>query len=128
MPRESAEFRSSIQELAPAEWNALGAAGNPFTRHEFLAALERNHCVGGHSGWEPRYLAVRDAAGLAAGAATFVKSHSYGEFVFDFAWAKAYERVGRRYYPKLTLAAPFTPATGPRLLVRADSPLGSPPS
>jgi hypothetical protein len=120
MPREPAEFRSSIQELAPAEWNALGAAANPFTRHEFLAALERNHCVGGHSGWEPRYLTVRDAAGLAAGAAMFVKSHSYGEFVFDFAWAQAYERIGRRYYPKLTLAAPFTPATGPRLLVRAD--------
>jgi len=120
MPREPAEFRSSIQELAPAEWNALGAAANPFTRHEFLAALERNHCVGGHSGWEPRYLTVRDAAGLAAGAAMYVKSHSYGEFVFDFAWAQAYERLGRRYYPKLTLAAPFTPATGPRLLVRAD--------
>ena len=58
--------------------------------------------------------------GLAAAAAAFVKTHSYGEFVFDFAWARAYERVGRRYYPKLTLAAPFTPATGPRLLVRAE--------
>ena len=63
---------------------------------------------------------MSDEAGLAGAVASFVKSHSYGEFVFDFAWAKAYERIGRRYYPKLTLAVPFTPATGPRLLVRAD--------
>jgi len=120
MGRDSAEFQHSIQGLDPAAWNALGARGNPFVRHEFLAALERHRCVGARSGWEPRYLIVRDAAGPAAAAATFVKSHSYGEFVFDFAWAKAYERIGRRYYPKLTLAAPFTPATGPRLLVRPD--------
>ncbi len=82
--------------------------------------------MGPGSGWEPRYLALHDARGLAAAAAAFVKTHSYGEFVFDFAWARAYERVGRRYYPKLTLAAPFTPATGPRLLVRADLDRGAP--
>jgi predicted N-acyltransferase len=115
-----AEFHRSIQGLGAQEWNALGAAENPFTRHEFLAALERTHCVGPGSGWEPRYLTLRDAAGLAGAAAAFVKRHSFGEFVFDFAWAKGYERLGRRYYPKLTLAAPFTPATGPRLLVRGD--------
>src|SRR5207237_651528 len=66
------------------------------------------------------YLTLRDGGGLAAAAAAFVKTHSFGEFVFDFAWARAYEGVGRRYYPKLTVGAPFTPATGPRLLVRAD--------
>ena len=115
-----AEFRSSISGLGAHEWNALGAASNPFTRYEFLAALEHTQCVGPGTGWEPRYLTLRDAQGLAAAAATFVKTHSYGEFVFDFAWAKGYERLGRRYYPKLTLAAPFTPATGPRLLVRPD--------
>jgi predicted N-acyltransferase len=120
MPKEQAEIHRSIEALDPAEWNALGAGANPFTRHEFLACLERTECVGHGSGWEPRYLTLRDDAGLAAGAAAFLKSHSYGEFVFDFAWARAYEQVGRRYYPKLTLAAPFTPATGPRLLVRAD--------
>jgi len=120
MPRDKAEFRRSIHELEAQQWNALGAECNPFTRHEFLAALERTHCVGPGTGWEPRYLALHDARGLAAAAAAFVKTHSFGEFVFDFAWARAYERVGRRYYPKLTLAAPFTPATGPRLLVRAD--------
>jgi uncharacterized protein len=114
------EFHRSIQTLAPAEWNALGAADNPFTRHQFLAALERSHSVGPGSGWEPRYLTLRDRHGLAAAVAAFVKRHSFGEFVFDFAWARGYERLGRRYYPKLTLAAPFTPATGPRLLVRAD--------
>lgn len=120
MPKDPAEFHSSIQELKPGEWNALGAADNPFTRYEFLAALERNHCVGRRTGWEPLYVTLREGGTLAAAAATFVKTHSFGEFVFDFAWAKAYERVGRRYYPKLLLAAPFSPATGPRLLVRPD--------
>jgi len=120
MSRDQVEFHPSIERLRAAEWNALGAADNPFTRHEFLAALERSHSVGAHSGWEPRYLTLADAHGLAGGAAAFVKRHSFGEFVFDFAWARSYERLGRRYYPKLTLAAPFTPATGPRLLVRAD--------
>ena len=113
-----AQFHRSIEALARHEWNALGAGANPFTRHEFLAALERTRCVGRGTGWEPRYLTLSDARGLAAAAACYVKSHSYGEFVFDFAWARGYERLGRRYYPKLTLAAPFTPATGPRLLVR----------
>lgn len=115
-----AAVTDSIETLGSAEWNALGADAHPFMRHEFLAALEHAHCVGAGTGWQPRYLTLRDARGLAAAAPAYLKSHSYGEFVFDFAWAQAYERVGRRYYPKLTLAAPFTPATGPRLLVRAD--------
>jgi predicted N-acyltransferase len=118
---QKAEVHRSIQSLTAREWNALGsAASNPFTRHEFLAALERTHCVGPGSGWEPRYFTLRDEQGVAAAVAAYVKRHSFGEFVFDFAWAKGYERAGRRYYPKLTVAAPFTPATGPRLLVRAD--------
>jgi len=121
MRADKIEFHRSIDAVAAAEWNALGAGANPFTRHEFLLALEQTQCVGGGSGWEPRYLTLRDAHGLAAAAAAFVKTHSYGEFVFDFAWARGYERLGRRYYPKLTLAAPFTPATGPRLLVRAGA-------
>jgi predicted N-acyltransferase len=76
--------------------------------------------VGPDTGWEPRYLTLTDRTGLAAAAPAFAKTHSYGEFVFDFSWAQAYARVGRRYYPKLTIAVPFTPATGPRLLVRPD--------
>src|ERR1700728_2474222 len=118
MARDELEFCRSIDAVDRRQWNALDGGGNPFVRHEFLAALEHTHCVGGDSGWEPRYLALRDAHGLAAAATAFVKTHSYGEFVFDFAWAQAYERLGRHYYPKLTLATPFTPATAPRLLLR----------
>jgi uncharacterized protein len=119
MSREAAEFCTSIDGLDPRQWNALAGGDHPFVRHEFLAALEHAACVGAGSGWQPCYLVLRDAHGVAGAAAAFLKSHSFGEFVFDFSWAQAYERLGRRYYPKLTLATPFTPATGPRLLVRA---------
>ncbi len=120
MPRDTAELLSGIAGIGAGEWNGLGAAASPFMRHEFLAALEDTGCIGAAAGWQPRYLILRDAHGPAAAVASFIKNHSYGEFVFDFAWARAYERIGRRYYPKLTVAAPFTPATGPRLLVRPD--------
>lgn len=108
----------SIEEIDPRQWNALHGAHVPFLRHEFLLALERNGCVGGDTGWEPRYVTLKDAAGLLAAAPVFRKWHSYGEFVFDFAWAQAYMRHGERYYPKLAITVPFTPATGPRLLTR----------
>ncbi len=111
----------SIDSLHPHQWNALGGERNPFLRHEFLAALEHTGCIGGGTGWEPCYFTVEDDAGLAAAVPAFIKTHSYGEFVFDFSWAQAYSRFGRRYYPKLTVAIPFTPATGARLLVRADA-------
>lgn len=95
---------------------------NPFVSHEFLMALEDSRCTGGRTGWSPAYLLVEDDAGrLLAAAPSFLKSHSQGEYVFDHGWADAYERAGGRYYPKLQVAAPFTPATGPRLLV-ADTP------
>ncbi len=95
---------------------------NPFVSHEFLMALEDSRCIGGRTGWSPAYLLVEDEAGrLLAAAPSFLKSHSQGEYVFDHGWADAYERAGGRYYPKLQVAAPFTPATGPRLLV-ADTP------
>jgi uncharacterized protein len=108
----------SIDALRAGEWNSLATAGNPFLRHEFLAALEHTRCVGARTGWEPCYFTLEDEGGLAAAVPAFLKTHSYGEFVFDFSWAQAYSRYGRRYYPKLTAAVPFTPATGPRLLVR----------
>jgi predicted N-acyltransferase len=120
MPRNTAQSLPSIAGIEARQWNALGVAAYPFMRHEFLLALEHGGCTGAVAGWQPRYLVLSDAAGPAAAVASFVKTHSYGEFVFDFAWARAYERIGRRYYPKLTVAAPFTPATGPRLLVRPD--------
>ena len=96
-------------------------ADNPFVSHAFLLALEESGCIGGRSGWSPAYLTVETTTGELIGVApSFLKSHSQGEYVFDHSWADAYERAGGRYYPKIQVAAPFTPATGPRLLV-ADS-------
>ncbi len=116
----SAAVHASIEAFAPDSWNALSGTDAPFLRHEFLAALERTGCVGGHTGWTPAYIALVDASGLAAAAPAFLKGHSYGEFVFDFSWAEAYTRHGLDYYPKLSVCVPFTPATGTRLLVRPD--------
>ena len=112
------EVLKRFDDIEPAEWNAL-AGEFPFLRHEFLSALQRNGCVGREYGWIPYFLLLRDASGgtLVAAAPTFLKLNSFGEFVFDFAWASAYERHGLRYYPKLVAAAPYTPATGRRLLV-----------
>src|SRR5690348_2983503 len=108
----------SIDELDARQWNALTGTQIPFLRHEFFAALEHTQCIGAGTGWEPRYIVLLDTHGIAAAVPAFLKTHSYGEFVFDFAWAQAYSRHGSRYYPKLIVAIPFTPATGPRLLVR----------
>src|SRR6185312_7024054 len=113
------KIHSSIDDIDPVEWNALAGADCPFLRHEFLAALEHTGCIGADTGWEPCPVTLSDDRGLAAAAPAYIKTHSYGEFVFDFAWAQAYARHGRRYYPKLVIAVPFTPATGPRLLVRS---------
>ena len=115
----------SLEEVSAGEWNAL-SADYPFTRHEFLVALERHHCVGKQYGWYPQHIIIRDpslnepgqAKGKLVGAIPmYLKDNSYGEFVFDFAWAEAYSRSGLKYYPKLVAAMPYTPATGPRLLV-----------
>ena len=112
----------SIDHIPAATWNSLASGANPFLRHEFLAALERHDCVGAHLGWQPQHLAVEDEAGQMLGVAPmYIKHNSYGELVFDWAWADAYARAGRRYYPKLVIAIPYTPATGPRLLL-ADTP------
>ncbi|HEX5462518.1 MAG TPA: GNAT family N-acetyltransferase [Steroidobacteraceae bacterium] len=113
-----ARVHSTIDDIDPREWNSLAGGGCAILRHEFLAALEHTGCVGTGTGWEPCPITLSDELGLAAAAPAYVKTHSYGEFVFDFAWAQAYSRHGRRYYPKLVVAVPFTPATGPRLLVR----------
>lgn len=112
------ELHSDIDALDAADWDAL-AADQPFLRHAFLSALARHGAVGGDSGWHPRYLVARaPGSGLLLGAVPlFLKDHSFGEFVFDWAWAGAYERHGLRYYPKLVAAAPYTPVTGDRVLL-----------
>lgn len=120
--RVRAIWGQRIGEIDPAQWNALTDGANPFLRHAWLHALETSGSVGPGTGWEPAYVTLSDARGLAAAAPAYLKRHSYGEFVFDFSWAQAYARAGLAYYPKLLVAVPFTPATGPRLLVRADLP------
>lgn len=111
---------AGIGEIAPQDWDALVPDSTPFLKHAFLHGLERTDCVGGDTGWDSAHVLLHDARGLAAAAPAYLKNHSYGEFVFDFAWAQAYARTGLEYYPKLVVAVPFTPATGPRLLVRPD--------
>jgi predicted N-acyltransferase len=107
----------SLEDVDPAQWNAL-AAGNPTVSHAFLDSLHRTGCASANAGWAPNYLTLWEDNALAAAAPLYAKSHSYGEYVFDWAWADAYERHGLAYYPKLLCAVPFTPATGPRLLAR----------
>ena len=114
-----------ISEIGREAWDAcaLNPAydANPFIRYDFLHALEATNCAVERTGWGPQHLAIEDADGrIAAVMPLYLKSHSQGEYIFDHAWADAYERAGGRYYPKLLSAAPFTPATGPRLLVRPD--------
>lgn len=108
----------SVGALPAAEWDALAGQSNPFMSHAFLSALEDSGSVGPGTGWTPAPLVIEDAAGhLLAALPAYAKGHSQGEYVFDHAWADAWERAGGSYYPKLQIAAPFTPATGPRLLL-----------
>ncbi len=117
-----AETIERIADVAAAEWNGLDTAGSPFLRHAFLETLESSGCVGADAGWVPRHLLLRDERGRLTGAVPrYLKTHSWGEFVFDWNWAQASIRAGIEYYPKLVAAVPFTPVTGPRLLVAQDS-------
>jgi uncharacterized protein len=111
------QILDSIDAVSAAEWNRLAGTGYPFLRHELLAALERQGCLGETYGWLPRHLLLRDGTGtLMAAAPCYLKLNSYGELVFDWSWADAYRRAGLSYYPKLVVACPYTPATGPRML------------
>ena len=106
-----------ISEVAAGDWNALAGASQPFVRHEFINALEESGCASQDTGWQPCHLLLLDGEDKAVGAMPlYLKSHSRGEFVFDWAWASAYQRAGHDYYPKLLSAVPFTPVAGPRLL------------
>ena len=110
---------SSILDVPAADWDACAGDANPFVSHAFLASLEESGSASKRSGWQAQHLLLELAGGVVAGVVPcYLKSHSYGEYVFDHGWAQAYERAGGRYYPKLQVAVPFTPATGPRVLVR----------
>ncbi|RFB80600.1 GNAT family N-acetyltransferase [Methylovirgula sp. 4M-Z18] len=132
----SLKIVTSLREISAADWDAcanplcqterctlpgtsVGERYNPFISYDFLYSLETSKSVGGRSGWTPAHIIVEDGTGALVGACpTYLKSHSYGEYVFDHGFAEAYERVGGSYYPKLLVAVPFTPVTGRRLLVR----------
>ena len=115
----TARLADSVAAIPAAEWDACAGSTNPFVGHAFLAALEESASVGARSGWQPLPIVVAGADGRAAAIApAYVKSHSQGEYVFDHAWADAWERAGGHYYPKLQIASPFSPVPGPRLLLR----------
>jgi predicted N-acyltransferase len=110
---------NAIDEIAADEWNSLVGSDFPFLRHEFLLAAEHSGSVSPETGWIPRHLTCYDDSNkLRAALVLYEKNHSWGEFVFDWAWASAYEQAGYDYYPKLVAAVPFTPAPGKRLLLR----------
>ncbi|OWK32210.1 GNAT family N-acetyltransferase [Sphingomonas mucosissima] len=118
----SARLATGVAEIPAEQWDACAGTGNPFVSHGFLSALEESGSVSGRSGWQPVPIIVDgpDGAPIAV-APAYAKSHSQGEYVFDHAWADAWERAGGSYYPKLQIAAPFTPVPGPRLLLRDPS-------
>jgi predicted N-acyltransferase len=113
------EVLDTLSGIAPAEWNRL-AGTNPFLSHEFLSALHETGCASPASGWTPQFLVLEEEGRLAGAMPLYLKTHSYGEYVFDWAWAQAYSRNGLEYYPKLLCAIPFTPVTGRRVLAATD--------
>jgi predicted N-acyltransferase len=112
------ERLSSIGQVDGSEWRALEPPDFPFFDLEFLRALERSGSIGPASGWTPVYLVCKDGGRALGALPLYLKTDSYGEYIFDWSWAEAYRRHGLPYYPKLVAAVPFTPATGPKLLVR----------
>jgi predicted N-acyltransferase len=113
---------SEFSSVDALDWAGLDHADNPFLSHAFLAGLESSGSIGSQTGWLPHHLAVFENEQLAAFAPSYIKTHSHGEFVFDWAWADAYQRNGLQYYPKLLTAIPYSPVSGPRLLTRRDHP------
>ena len=117
-----ARVAPGVGTIPAAQWDALAGRGNPFVGHAFLTALEDSGSVGPGTGWDPAPIVIEDARGTPLAAMpAWLKSHSQGEYVFDHAWADAWHRAGGRYYPKLQIAVPFTPATGPRLLLADEA-------
>lgn len=114
-------FIDSIHQIEAAHWNQLCPADYPFVRHEFLAALEDSNCTSAATGWQAHHLLLFADGQLLAAMPGYIKTHSYGEYVFDWSWADAYRRHGVEYYPKWINAIPFTPCVGPRLLCAAQT-------
>ena len=113
-------IHSEIKQIDANDWNSLVKDNNPFLRHEFLSALENNNCVSDQFGWRPCHIAIREDDSLLAAMPLYSKMNSYGEFVFDHAWADAYKRHQVPYYPKLVSSIPYTPASGQRLLASVE--------
>lgn len=116
------DFIHSINEVSPEGWNSLWSSDYPFVRYEFLRALEDSGCTTAHTGWQPFHCLAWDDSRLLGALPLYIKTHSYGEYVFDWSWARAYQQAGFDYYPKLLNAIPFTPATGPRWATHPDLP------
>lgn len=115
-------FVQSILDIGRGDWDACAGSTNPFVSHDFLASLEASGSVGDDTGWLPYHMVIKGEEGtLRAAMPLYLKSHSYGEYVFDHGWADAFERAGGRYYPKAQSSVPFTPATAPKLLVNGTT-------
>jgi len=115
-----AELVQGIETIDAEVWDGFCPSANPFISHRFLAILERSQSAVAETGWQPMHLLLSDASGPIGVAPLYLKSHSYGEYVFDWGWADAYERAGGQYYPKLQCSVPFSPVPGPRLLTGSD--------
>ena len=117
------ELVSSLAEIDGSEWDSLNTSNHPFTSYDFLNSLEISESVSPKTGWNPQHIIVKSNEGNIIGASpNYLKMHSYGEYIFDHAWANAFENAGGQYYPKLLSAVPFTPATGPRVLINSKNP------
>jgi predicted N-acyltransferase len=112
----TARFHASLDDIQADAWNALAGTDNPFVTHAFLAGLERCGCIRAEWGWQAHHLTLHDGDHPVAAAPLYLKGNSHGEFVFDWGWARAWERAGGEYYPKLLNAVPYSPVPGPRLL------------
>ena len=116
------EILDRLSDVSAAEWNALhDPDAGPFLKHEFLSTLEETGCVGGNTGWQVAHLVLKRDEQLVGAMPLYLKRHSYGEFVFDWSWAQAYEQQGLNYYPKVLCAIPFTPVQGSRILCKSES-------
>src|SRR6516165_9372512 len=119
----SVQVHSAIGEIPAAVWDDCAGEVNPTVSHTFLNALEESGSTTARTGWTPQHLSLSGPAGEVIGVIPlYAKTHSYGEYIFDYGWADAYERAGGRYYPKLLSAVPFTPVPGPRLLLHPCAP------